>query len=369
MAICWRFGYLSGLLVMAFGAAEAAEPGAETTPRAAAATATEIAPAAIPARVDLNAGALQPVSYHEPNASSAAVECCSTPPWAHRSGLFGELLLLRARDAEIAYALPVNGNVPEGAVGLLDAEFDLGFRAGITKALDEGRSVSFAYTGFFSDQSDRVAVDPARSLSKLLVHPNELNAAANVPQASGEYRIDFQTADLEYRFVVLSNQCTAANLTIGGRYGRLDQELAVEYAGAGLTETVTSDIEFDGLGLRLGADLEHHGRHGLFCYGKTGVSFLAGEFQADYLHSSNVDPVRVSTSWEAGRILSILDLELGAGWQCSPSWRLSVGYTISNWFGAVKTDEWISSVRSDDMRDMNDNLTFDGFVARAEYRF
>lgn len=366
MAIDLRFGYLSGLLAVALGSAEAAE----TRPLAPSpAPSPAISPSPYPAWVDFHAGALQPVAFHELNESSAASDCCPAPPWAHRTGLFGELLFLRARDAEIAYALPVNGNVPEGAVGLLDPEFDLGFKAGMTKALDDCRSVSFAYTGFFSDQSDRVSVDPARSLSKLLVHPNELNAAANVPQASGDYEIDFQTADLEYRFVVLSNHCTAANLMIGGRYGRLDQELAVEYAGAGLTETVTSDIEFNGLGLRFGADVEHHGRHGLFCYGKTSVSFLAGEFQAEYLHSSNVDPVRVSTSWDAGRILSILDLELGAGWQCSPSWRVSAGYTISNWFGAVKTDEWISRVRSDDMRDMSDNLTFDGFVARAEYRF
>ncbi|WP_164103411.1 Lpg1974 family pore-forming outer membrane protein [Candidatus Laterigemmans baculatus] len=367
MAMRWRFGYLASWLVLACGAAGAAETGPVSE--------TGVAP--IPAWIDLSGdpelavdgGVLQPVGHVAGSRLPAIAECCPEPPWAHRSGLFGELLLLRARDTEVAYALPVNGNVPEGAVGLLDGEFDLGFKAGITRALDESRSLSFAYTGFFSDSSDRVAVDPARSLVKLLVHPNELNAAANVLEAGGESEIDFQTADLAYRFLVLSNHCTAANLSIGARYGRLDQELAVEYSGAGLTETVTSDVEFNGLGLRLGADLEHHGRHGLFCYGKTGVSFLAGEFQADYLHSSNVDPVRVSTSWDAGRILSVLDLEVGAGWQCSPSWRLSAGYTISNWFGAVKTDEWIHRVRNDDLRDMSDNLTFDGFVARAEYRF
>jgi len=304
---------------------------------------------------------------HPKSASSRAR--CPAPPWAHRSGVQGELLILRARDAEVAYALPVNGNVPEGRVGLLDPAFDLGFSLGLTKALDDCSSLSLDYTGFFSEQSDRATAAAPLSLAKLLVHPNEANAAANVPTASGVYEIDFQTVDFAYRFVALSNQCTAANLTIGGRWGRLDQELTSIYSDAGLTETVASDIAFQGGGLRLGADIEHHGRRGLYCYGKTNASLLAGEFDAEYLHSSNVDPVRVASSWEAGRIVSILDLEIGVGWQCSPCWNLSAGYTYSTWLDTVKTEDWVAGVQADRYRDFSDSMTFDGFVTRIEYRF
>ncbi|WP_153557288.1 Lpg1974 family pore-forming outer membrane protein [Roseimaritima sediminicola] len=301
---------------------------------------------------------------------TCAPACC-TPPWAHQSGVFGELLLLRARDAEIAYGMSVNGAVPEGRVGVLDPEYDLGFRVGLTKALDHCSSFSLSYTNFNSSQDDRLDQAAPNSIQKLLVHPAEPNAAANVLTAFGAYDIDFQFADLDYRFVVLSNDCTAANFTIGARYGNLDQEMAVVYTGAGLTESITTDIDFDGAGLRLGADIEHHGNRGLFVYGKTAASFLAGEFHANYLHASTADPVRVASEWEAGRLVSILDLEVGAGWQHCSGLRASVGYTFSSWLGTVKTDDWIDAVRNNgqSFRDLSDDFTFDGFVGRVEYRF
>lgn len=341
MKIKALFGAMFGLLALNSGLAAANEP------------------------VDLNGSAVQPAAF---NSGSPVYQ---TPPWAHRSGAFGELLVLRARDAEISYALPVNGNVPQGDVGILDPEAELGFRVGLTKALDNCSSFSLSYTGYSSSQADQVDVNAPLSLAKLLVHPNEANAAANVLSASGSYDIDFQLADLDYRFVVLSNACTAANLTIGARYGRLDQDLSVVYTGAGLTETVTSDIEFNGAGLRLGADIEHHLRRGTFLYGKTNASLLAGKFDASYLHSSNVDPIRVSSGWDAGRMVSMLDLEVGAGWQHCCGLRVTAGYMFNSWMGTVKTEDWIGAVQNNagNYRDLSDDFTFDGFVTRFEYHF
>lgn len=305
----------------------------------------------------------QPVDFDSP--------LCCLPPWAHRSGISGEFLALRARDAEITYAIPVNGAVPEGRLGVLDGEYDPGFRLGLTKALDHCSSIHFSYSGFFSSSSDALTANAPLSLTKQLVHPNAINAAANVPNAFGNYDIDFHLADLEYRFVVLSNACTAANFSIGGRFGYLDQDLDVTYAGAGLTELVSSDITFRGGGLRLGADIEHHGRRGLFAYGKTAASFLAGEVEANYLHSSDVDPVVVASQWEAGRLMTILDLEVGVGWQHCSGCRVSLGYVYSAWLDTVKTDEWIGAVRDNaaNYQDLGDGLSFDGFVARLEYRY
>ncbi len=321
------------------------------------------------------ASAAEPLAVDGSAVQLASCETCPTvccvPPWAHRSGVFGDLLILRARDAEVGFASTVNGNVPEGRVGILDPEYDFGFRLGLAKALDNCSSLSLSYTGFFSEQNDSLDTAAPLSLTKNLVHPNEANAGTNVLSAAGEYEIDFQFADLDYRFVVLSNSRTAANVTIGARYGNLDQELSVVYAGAGLTETITTDIDFDGVGARLGFDIEHHGHRGLFVYGKTSASFLAGEFDATYLHSSTADPVRVASNWEAGRLMSIIDLELGVGWQHCSGWRVSGGYTFSSWLNTVKTADWIDAVRNnaDNYRDLDDEFTFDGFVGRVEYRF
>ena len=314
---------------------------------------------------------VQQTSFTLPGFSSPASAACCTPPWAHRCGVFAEAMWLRARDAEIVYALPVNGNVPEGAVGLLDPDYELGYRGGFTKAFDNCSSFGLTYSSFNSDTSSFSNVAAPLSLTKALVHPNEANAAANVLQSGGNYDLDFHTLDLEYRFIFLASECTAVNFSVGARLGKLDQEMTVVYSGTGLVETITTDVEFQGAGIRLGADVERHTSRGLFAYGKTNANFLGGEFEASYLHASSADPVRVLSTWEAGRIVSILELEAGIGWQPASGLRLSAGYMLNAWLNAVKTDDWVNGVRNnvENFRDMSDALTFDGFVARAEYRF
>lgn len=306
------------------------------------------------------------VGYEQTVGDVSAVGCCRQPPWAHRSGLDFQPLLLRARDAEVSYASTFNGAVPEGAVGVLDPEYDFGFRLGITKALDSCSSWSLRYSGFFNEQSDTLSAAAPYSLRKLLVHPSEANAATNVPRASGEYGIDLHTLDLDYRFVVLSNATTAANLIVGGRFGHLQQELDVDYLNGGLTERVSSNVKFNGIGLRLGGDLEHYTQRGLMVYGRTHVNFLAGQSKAEYLHSSSVDPVRVQSQWDAGRMLTILDLEFGVGWQPTERCRVSAGYVFSSWLGVGSTQDWIDSVQNNRFSGGDDSLDLDGLVGRLE---
>jgi hypothetical protein len=97
---------------------------------------------------------------------------------------------------------------------------------------------------------------------------------------------------------------------------------------------------------------------------------LAGEIRTRYFFGNTADPSIVDTNWKAGRLIPMLDLELGAGWQ-SPCghYRFTVGYEISMWFNSVTTDEWIHSVGANNPADMKDTMTFDGLTARAEYRF
>jgi hypothetical protein len=134
---------------------------------------------------------------------------------------------------------------------------------------------------------------------------------------------------------------------------------------------VLTDIDFNGAGLRLGLEGERYSSSNRwFGYGKAAASLVAGEFKADYLQSSSFDPQVANTNWEAGRLVPILDLEAGIGWQsrCG-TWRLSGGYLYSAWYNVVKTDDFIQSVQYNDYNGLGDELTFDGFVARVEGRF
>ncbi|WP_186774846.1 Lpg1974 family pore-forming outer membrane protein [Allorhodopirellula solitaria] len=281
--------------------------------------------------------------------------------------MFGEVLLWRARNTDTAYAAPVNGTVPAGSVGTLHSEFDFGYRIGLTKAFDSCHSIVATYTGFISENDDQVS---GTALSKLLIHPGAFNAASDALTASGNTALDFHVFDLDYRFLLRGGDCSAINMLIGARYAHMEQEIGAIYQPVGIVDAVSSDIDFDGAGLRLGLDAEHHVGHGLYGYGKANASFLAGEFDASYLNTR--DGAYVSSSdFNAARLVTILDLEVGAGWQATENCRLSAGYSVSGWFNSVTTADWIDGVRDDNnhFADMSQAITFDGFNARAEMRF
>ena len=127
----------------------------------------------------------------------------------------------------------------------------------------------------------------------------------------------------------------------------------------------------NGVGVRLGLEGERF-RHKSRCffYGKTYVNFIAGESNAKFDQGQTFDASVVDTLWEAGRIISIYDLELGFGHVSKSgccSWN--VGYSFSAWTNVVQTDEFINAVQTNNFLDLGDILTFDGLVCRLEGRY
>lgn len=203
-----------------------------------------------------------------------------------------------------------------------------------------------------------------------MIHPDAFNAASDALTASGTTELDFHVFDLDYRFLLHGSDHSAINMIIGARYAHMDQEIDAIYQPVGIIDAVSSDIDFDGGGLRLGLDAEHHVGRGFYGYGKATASFLAGEYEASYLNTR--DGAFVSAAdYEAARLVTILDLEVGVGWQARQNLRFSTGYLVSSWFNSITTEDWIDGVRDTDDRfaDMSQAITFDGFNIRAELRF
>lgn len=299
------------------------------------------------------------------------------PPWAHRTGVFAEFLYLRGRDAEVSFASPFDGPIAPntvpiqlGEIAVADPDYNPGYRVGVSWSLDECSSLVATYTDFESHTTQVAQVDPALVLRSQVHHPSATNAAADFLSATASSDIDFQMADVVYRAVWTADECSAVNYIIGARYAHMDQDFQSVFTLAGTTDFVNTSVNFDGAGFLLGIDGERHGRRGFLVYGRSSASFLAGEFSATYFNGSTADPVIVDTNWRAGSVVSILDLELGAGWQ-SPcgKWRLTGGYLLSTWFNTINTDGWINGVQANEFDDMNDSISFDGFSARAELRF
>ena len=302
---------------------------------------------------------------------------CDAGSCAQRVRLYGEYLYLRPRNAEVAYAVPIDGAVPPvlgngiqiGPTALVDMDYDGGYRAGFNLALNDGAQVGARFTNFESRTSDQAFIQPPDVLRSLVTHPLGNNVAADSLRASASYDIDFELVDLTYQAHWKCTQRMTLDYVLGIRYGELGQDFRSQFDTSGTT-FVDTNVDFDGTGPRIGLDLNRTvGQMGLFLYSRGDANFLAGKSRARYNQSDVFAGTVVDTSWEAGRIVTQLDFELGFGWSDGRAIRFSTGYLISSWFNAVRTDEFIQSVQTNQFGGLGDGITFDGLVVHGELRF
>ncbi len=303
--------------------------------------------------------------------SSCSLDPCCEPVWT----FYGEYLALRARDAEVVYGVPFNGGggvpIQVGRLGIVDPQYEPAFRVGFGRLLaDRCASLSADYTHFESSVPNAISTDAPFVIRSMVAHPSTLQASSDGLDANATLDIAFDRVNIDYRRTIRAGELYSLNYLVGAGYANLDQRFRSQFAVNGL-ETVRTDIEFDGGGIRLGLEGERHAcNSGWMAYGRSAASFMAGEFNATYAQGQAYDASVVDTGWEAGRVVSILDLELGVGWtNCSGCFRVTAGYLISAWFNTVKTDELIQSVQSNSFVGLGDTLTFDGFTVRAEMRY
>ncbi|NUQ61586.1 MAG: hypothetical protein HUU20_03805 [Pirellulales bacterium] len=302
---------------------------------------------------------------------------CVDPSYQPCWRFYGDFLFLRARDTEVPYAVPIDGPIGNpfvaqaGRVVSVDPDYEPGFRIGGSFMLDCDAALSAQYTWWRSDTEDAVSVLEPLVLRSLVSSPAIENADSDGLDAAASYDIEFQLADIDYRSVFYSNGRTSLTWLAGVSYAHLEEDFVSVFGVNGLN-IVESNVQFDGAGIRLGLEAERYARNcGLLLYGRSSARFVAGEFDADYFQGEVPgDPVQIDTGWDAGRIVSILDLELGIGWQsCDGCLRLTGGYMVSGWFNTVSTADWIAGVQANDFGDLDDTISFDGFTARAEVRW
>jgi len=307
-------------------------------------------------------------------SSCCATKLCAWPKWQ----FFAEALYMRARDAEVVYGVPFNGPVTSppdppiqvGRTGVVDFDYEPAFRVGYSGAVGDCATVGVTYSYFQAATADDIHTQAPYVIRSMVAHPSTLAAASDGLDAVAQFSMDYDLIDADYRRVFSCSPLHTMNYLVGARYANLNQDFSSQYAVNGL-ETVTTNINFEGGGIRLGLEGERYARcSGWMIYGNAAASFVAGEFRGQYAQGQAFDASVVDTSWKAGRIVSMLDLEVGVGWtSCSGRLRMTAGYFVSGWFNTVKTDEFIQAVKTNNFIDLGDRLTFDGLSVRGELRF
>src|SRR5262245_24932239 len=296
-----------------------------------------------------------------------------------RFAVYGEYLLLAARNESVPYAQIRDGEgplaVPRGATGNVETEYSSGIRLGAQANLNSGTVFNLGFSWYDTRNSDQIAVAPNDPLiiHALTTHPNTINAAADSLSADARLLIRFYTVDADFRCCLCSSDCGQLAALVGARYAHLDQDFDAHYTLLGETNVNTA-INFDGGGPRLGLLGHYNIRDQLFLYGRTDVSLLFGHFGASYLQTNVFSGVQADTTFSDDRFVPIWEAELGLGWR-SKNGRaeVTVGYTAAAWFNVMTTSSWIQGVQeaafSSNRDNLRDTLTFDGLFARFLFRF
>lgn len=314
------------------------------------------------------------------SGKSCSSSCCCCAPLCFA---YGELLYLQPRNAEVVYATPMDGPIAPGAVplqvgrmGMVDPDYEPGFRVGLGHYLTSCSSLAASYTHYENGSADQLLgtdISPTTVVRSMVLHPSSANAATDFSAAAATLDINLDLVDLDYRRIFTCSEAHVANYLIGIRYGRLEQDFAAAFVDGG-TETVQTDLSFDGAGIRLGLECERHAKCGLMVYARGYASFLAGQVRGQYFQGGTFDPVVVDTYWKAGRVITVLDLELGLGWVShNRRWTMQAGYLMSSWLNTINSDDLITAVQANQFGNLanaatfGSGMTFDGLTARIEY--
>lgn len=295
--------------------------------------------------------------------------------------LYGTYLLLHAVGGDVAYAQQQDGpggagTTPFGTVGTTDVGYGSGVRVGGLLALDSATGLGVSYTFFESGGGSSIdAPNIANGTLGSLIHHPEVAITSSADPVSASQQIDFQTAEIDVRRLVTAQGNRWVYFTLGARYGYLEQNFSTRglYAGApGGSILSGTDIDFKGLGLRVGTETEQKlGNSRWSVYGTAAASSLFGQVDADYImyNASTVTDLAI-VRWRDDRVVPMLEYEVGLAWtNDNGCLRLSVGYTVTHWFNTVTTPEFIDAVQADNYTDLGDTLTFGGLASKVEWRY
>jgi hypothetical protein len=282
---------------------------------------------------------------------------------------WGDYLYLRPRNEGVEYAVPldVTNSVQVGPTSVMDPQFSSGFRVGIERALDECSEIAVSYT-YYRDENVGGSDPVSTNLEALVFQPQFFGWTS----ALAHEITKFQYVDFDYRHNLWGGDCTCINYFAGVRYAELSQEFDATFSDPvlGVANAVTN-VNFDGVGLRLGLDGERAFRGGFYGTAKADVNFIGGEFRGSYFSNNPNIITGVATNWNEACFTTILEAEVAVGWQSAGGRvRVSIGYLLTDWCNAVKTADYINSVQQNSYHGANQlgtsSLVFDGLTGHVE---
>ena len=218
-----------------------------------------------------------------------------------------------------------------------------------------------AYTFFESDAVSFVEAPivpgGGGAVGSLVHHPGAAIIASAGP-VRGEYEIDFQLAEIEYRRLLVGDAAAGSTTALASGtpiWSRSSSRTGVFGGSPGRRHQHAGHSDFDGGGACSASTASGSSAAESFSlYGNAGVSPVVGQFYAAYsMYNESTDVLLAERRWKDDRFVTILDYEVGLAWtSCSGCLRLSAGYMAQFWYNTITTPELVDAVRATNYTDV-----------------
>jgi hypothetical protein len=290
----------------------------------------------------------------------------------HPGAFFGEVgyLLMKPRRRALDFAIidPNNSGTSVGSIESLGWDWESGIRIGGGYRLPgPGWEVGLYYNYLHAHGQESITSPPGGVLYATLTRPGMIQ---EVNSADGNTGLNYHVLDAEFGRSFCISDSFSLRIFAGGRFAWIDQNLDVLYDGGDAKMAqVSSPIDFEGAGVRLGAEGRCNVSWGFNLYARGSGSLLVGDFRTQLLETNNAGAttdVNVSEHFE--KLVPVLELGLGVGWQYR-NFQVSLGYELTNWFGLVDSPDFPDDVHPGKIARRVSDLSLDGLLFRASLSF
>jgi hypothetical protein len=291
-------------------------------------------------------------------------------PWAFLAD--AEYLFMRVRTQQQDYAIVSTSNDPTrvtGTVANADWEWRSGMRVGAGFLLpgEDPWEVMFRYTYLHSANVNRAFPPDGGEVFPTLTHPGFVDVVGN---AEADNSFNYNVFDLEFAKQVYATHNLQVKLFAGPRFANVLQAINATYDGGDASQDqVHSRVTFNGGGLRVGGDGLLRIVDGLGLYTRGSLSMLVGTTTATLSETNNSGASTIVNVYDRyDNVIPVAELDMGLTYQ-RRNFSLSAGYQLINWFGMVQGLDFVNDTQVSKISRRTGDLSIDGLVIRAEFRY
>jgi hypothetical protein len=154
----------------------------------------------------------------------------------------------------------------------------------------------------------------------------------------------------------------------GGRAGFINQHVSATYNGRDANNAgVFTRVDFDGAGVRVGAEAVWTIGRGFSLFARAAGSLLEGRYEVNQ-NETNGTATLLNVSDKFEKVVPVTECGLGLGWERN-NVRARISYEMTNWSNLVDRPDFVDDVHRGKMVHRLSDLSLNGLSVQLGFGF